>query len=323
MLPLVQEAERLGYASIWSAEAYGSDAVSVLSWYAAKTERIHVGTAVMQMPARTPAATAMTAITLDHLTHGRFRLGLGTSGPQVSEGWHGVPFGKPLVRTREYVEIVRSILRRDKPLEFHGEYYDIPVRGGTGLGKPLKTIVHPHRSNIPIYLAAIGPKNVSLTGEIADGWLPTFYAPSHASMFESWLGEGLARAGKERKGFDVAPFTMVLMGQDLQACRDLARPTIALYVGGMGARGRNFYNDLVKRYGFEQAAAEIQDLYLEGRKGEAAAAVPDELVDEVALVGSASRIADRLQAWKDAGVDTLIAGVFQVEALRALAQAVL
>ena len=323
MLPLVQEAERLGYASIWSAEAYGSDAVSVLSWYAAKTERIHVGTAVMQMPARTPAATAMTAITLDHLTHGRFRLGLGTSGPQVSEGWHGVPFGKPLVRTREYVEIVRSILRRDKPLEFHGEYYDIPVRGGTGLGKPLKTIVHPHRSNIPIYLAAIGPKNVSLTGEIADGWLPTFYAPSHASMFESWLGEGLARAGEERKGFDVAPFTMVLMGQDLQACRDLARPTIALYVGGMGARGRNFYNDLVKRYGFEQAAAEIQDLYLEGRKGEAAAAVPDELVDEVALVGSASRIADRLQAWKDAGVDTLIAGVFQVEALRALAQAVL
>jgi F420-dependent oxidoreductase-like protein len=320
MLPLVQEAERLGFASIWSAEAYGSDAVSLLTWYAAKTERIHVGTAVMQMPARTPASTAMTAITLDHLTLGRFRLGLGTSGPQVSEGWHGVPFGKPLARTREYVEIVRTILQREKPLEFHGEDYDIPVRGGTGLGKPLKTIVHPFRDEIPIYLAAIGPKNVALAGEIADGWLPTFYAPSQAAMFESWVAEGLARAGKERKGFDVAPFTMVMMGEDLQACRDMAKPILALYVGGMGARGKNFYNDLVKRYGFEAAAGTIQDLYLEGRKGEAAAAVPDELVDEVALVGSRSRIADRLQAWREAGVDTLIAGVFQVEALRALAE---
>src|SRR5437762_923094 len=184
MLPLVQEAERLGFDSIWSAEAYGSDAVSLLTWYAAKTERIGVGTAVMQMPARTPAATAMTAVTLDHLTGGRFRLGLGTSGPQVSEGWHGVPFGRPLERTREYFEIVRAILKREAPLEFHGEHYDVPFRGGTGMGKPLKTIVHPLRSDLPMYLAAIGPKNVGLAAEIADGWLPTFYAPAHAAVFE-------------------------------------------------------------------------------------------------------------------------------------------
>ncbi|HEX9311631.1 MAG TPA: LLM class F420-dependent oxidoreductase [Actinomycetota bacterium] len=321
ILPMVQEAERLGFDSIWSAEAYGSDAVSLLTWYAAQTERIGVGTAVMQMPARTPAATAMTAITLDHLTKGRFRLGLGTTGPQVSEGWHGVEFGKPLVRTREYVEIVRSILRRDQPLEHHGRYYDIPVRGGTGLGKPLKTIVHPLRAALPIYLAAIGPKNVALAAEIADGWLPTFYAPAHAGVFEPALAEGLARSGRSRGDLDVAPFAMVLLGDDVEACRDMARPMIALYVGGMGARGRNFYNDLVSRYGYEGEAAKIQDLYLEGRKGEAAGAVPDALVDEVTLAGPKDRIAGQLELWKDAGVDTLIVGTFQVEALRALAEA--
>src|SRR5438045_8365781 len=206
MLPLVQEAERLGFDSIWSAEAYGSDAVSLLTWYAALTERIGVGTAIMQMPARTPAATAMTAITLDHLTRGRFRLGLGTSGPQVSEGWHGVPFGRPLERTREYVEVVRAILRRDQPVEFHGRHYEIPVAGGTGLGKPLRTIVHPFRSDVPIYLAAIGPKNVALAAEIADGWLPTFYAPGHAGAFEPAIAEGLARSGRDRAALDVAPF---------------------------------------------------------------------------------------------------------------------
>jgi F420-dependent oxidoreductase-like protein len=323
MLPLVQEAERLGFDSIWSAEAYGSDAVSLLTWYAAKTERIGVGTAVMQMPARTPAATAMTAITLDHLTGGRFRLGLGTTGPQVSEGWHGVPFGKPLERTREYVEIVRRILRRDQPVEFHGRYYDVPATEGTGLGKPLKTIVHPLRSDLPIYLAAIGPRNVALTAEIADGWLPTFYAPAHAEMFEPSLREGLERSGRDRSALDVAPFAMALVGDDVQACRDMAKPVVALYVGGMGARGRNFYNDLVRRYGYEADAAAIQDLYLEGRKGEAAGAVPDALVDEVALVGPKERIADQLGAWRDAGIDTLIVGTMQIEALRALAEAVL
>src|SRR6266508_1422911 len=262
-MPLVLEAETLGFDSVWSAEAYGSDAVTLITWAAARTERIGVGTAIMQIPARTPAATAMTAITLDHLTGGRFRLGLGVSGPQVSEGWHGVPFNKPLGRTREYVEIVRTILRRKAPLEFHGEHYDVPVRGGTGLGKPLKTIVHPLRPNLPIYLAAIGPRNVSLAAEIADGWLPTFYAPAHSDLFAGALAEGLARSGRSRADLDVAPFAMVLLGDDLEACRDLARPMIALYVGGMGARGRNFYNDLVARYGYEGEAAKIQDLYLE------------------------------------------------------------
>lgn len=317
----MREAERLGFDSMWSAEAYGSDAVSPLAWYAARTTRIGVGTAVMQMPARTPAATAMTAITLDHLTGGRFRLGLGTSGPQVSEGWHGVPFDRPLGRTREYVAIVRAILARDRPVEFHGEHYSVPAAGGTGLGKPLRTIVHPLRPDLPIYLAAIGPRNVALAGEIADGWLPTFFAPSRAATFDAWLGEGLARAGRDRSSIDVAPFVVVVVGEDVQACRDLVKPTLALYVGGMGARGRNFYNDLVRRYGFEEAAGRIQDLYLEGRKGEAAGAVPDELVDEVALVGPPARIRERVQAWKEAGVDTLIAGTFQLEALEALAAA--
>jgi F420-dependent oxidoreductase-like protein len=321
-MPMVLEAERLGFDSVWSAEAYGSDAVTLVTWAAARTERIGIGTAIMQMPARTPAATAMTAITLDHLSGGRFRLGLGTSGPQVSEGWHGVPFGKPLVRTREYVEIIRAILRRDKPVEHHGEHYDIPARGGTGLGKPLKTIVHPLRSDIPIYLAAIGPKNVALAGEIADGWLPTFYAPEHADVFEASLQEGLARGGRSREQFDVAPFCPVFLG-DLEACRTMVKPFLALYVGGMGARGKNFYKDLVRRYGYEEAADAIQDFYLEGKKVEAAGAVPDDLVDKVALVGPKERITERVQLWKDAGVGTLITGGVQPEALQALAEAVL
>jgi F420-dependent oxidoreductase-like protein len=320
-MPLVLEAERLGFSSLWSAEAYGSDAVSMITWVAARTSRIDVGTAIMQIPARTPATTAMTAITLDHLTGGRFRLGLGTSGPQVSEGWHGVDFSKPLARTREYIEIVRQILRRERPLEFRGEHYRVPMEGGTGLGKPLKTIVHPLRSDLPIYLAAIGPQNVALAAEIADGWLPTFYAPAYADVFKASIDEGLARAGKRRESFDVAPFAPVILGEDVQACRDLVKPTLALYVGGMGPRSKNFYNSLVQRYGYEQSASTIQDLYLDGKKGEAAMAVPDELVDDVALVGPKERIADRLQVWREAGVDTLIAGAAQVEALHALADA--
>ncbi len=320
-LSLARAAESLGFDCAWSAEAYGSDAVSIVAWTAAGTSRIGIGTAVMQMPARTPAATAMTAITLDHLSGGRFRLGLGTSGPQVSEGWHGVEFGKPLQRTREYVEIVRRILRRDAPVEFHGEVYDVPVLGGSGLGKPLKTIVHPLRADLPIYLAAIGPRNVALAGEIADGWLPTFYSPPHASMFDGWLTEGLSRAGRARSSFDVAPMVAVVAGDDVQLCRDMVKPSLALYIGGMGARGRNFYNDLVRRYGYDEAAETIQALYLDGRKGEAAGAVPDELVDEVALVGPPSRIAERMSLWQGAGVDTIIATTWQVEALEALAAA--
>jgi F420-dependent oxidoreductase-like protein len=320
-MPLVLEAERLGFDSVWSAEAYGSDAVSLITWAAARTERIGVGTAVMQIPARTPATTAMTAITLDHLSGGRFRLGLGVSGPQVSEGWHGVAFARPLERTREYVEIVREILRREAPLEFHGEHYDVPARAGTGLGKPLKSIVHPLRPDLPIYLAAIGPKNVALAAEIADGWLPSFYAPGQAMIFEEPLEEGLSRSGRKRSSFEVAPFAPVVLGDEVQACRDMIKPMVALYVGGMGARGRNFYNDLVRRYGYESAALEIQELYLDGRKGEAAGAVPDELVDEVALVGPGERIAENLERWEEAGVDTLIVGTYQVDALRVLAEA--
>jgi F420-dependent oxidoreductase-like protein len=322
---LAREAERLGYHSLWTAEAYGSDAVTTLTWLAAKTERINVGTAIMQMPARTPAMTAMTAATLDLLTGGRFLLGLGVSGPQVVEGWHGVLYGKPLVRTREYVEIVRTILKRAQPLEHHGEYYDIPVRGGTGLGKPLKLIVHPLRADIPIYLAAIGPKNIALAAEIADGWLPLFFSPQRMNVFRPSLEEGFARRGtdKDRGEFDIAPTVSVVLGDDVDACRAQIKPMLALYIGGMGARGRNFYNDLARRYSYEEAAERIQDLYLAGKKVEAIAAVPDQLVDEVALCGPRERLRDQLDAWREAGVTTLICATDSIDAIRVMAELVL
>jgi len=321
-IAIAQEAERLGYHSLWTAEAYGSDAVTPLVWLAAKTERIHVGTAIMQMPARTPAMTAMTAATVDLLTGGRFLLGLGASGPQVVEGWHGVVYGKLLTRTREYVDIVRTILKRDRPLEHHGEYYDIPVQGGTGLGKPLKLIVHPLRPQIPIYLAAIGPKNVALAAEIADGWLPVFFSPRRMNVFRPSLDAGLARRtdGKTLSDFDIAPTVSVIVGDDLDACRMQVKPHLALYIGGMGARGKNFYNDLACRYGYEEAAAKIQDLYLAGRKPEAIAAVPDELVDEIALVGPREHIREQLAAWRDAGITTMICAASNLEAIRAMAE---
>ncbi len=305
-LEKVLEAERLGYDSVWTAEAYGSDAVSPAAWIAARTERIHVGTAIMQIPARTPAMTAMTAMTLDALSGGRFRLGLGVSGPQVAEGWHGQPFGRPLARTREYVEIVRAILRRDKPLEFSGTHYQIPYRGpdATGLGKPLRSILH-GRADLPIYLAAIGPRNVALAAEIADGWIPVFFSPRRAGMFRAWLDEGFRARGGAPAGFDVMPSTTVVVGERVDACRARVKPYLALYVGGMGAWGRNFYNDLARRYGYEEAAAKIQDLYLAGRKAEAEAAVPDALVDEVALCGPRERIREQLAEWQAAGVSTL------------------
>ncbi|HXG92318.1 MAG TPA: LLM class F420-dependent oxidoreductase [Blastocatellia bacterium] len=321
---VAQEAERLGYHSLWTAEAYGSDAVSPLVWLAAKTERINVGTAIMQMPARTPVMTAMTAATIDLLTGGRFLLGLGASGPQVVEGWHGVVYGKLLTRTREYVEIVRTILKREHPLEHHGEYYDIPVQGGTGLGKPLKLIIHPLRPDLPIYLAAIGPKNVALAAEIADGWLPVFFSPRRVSVFRQSLEEGFARRkdGKTINDFDIAPTVSIVMGTDVAACRMQVKPHLALYIGGMGARGKNFYNDLACRYGYEEAAARIQELYLSGRKNEAIAAVPDELVDEVALCGPRERIRDMLPAWREAGVTTLICAASDISAVRAMAELV-
>jgi F420-dependent oxidoreductase-like protein len=322
---LVQHAERLGYHSAWTAEAYGTDAVTPLTWLMAHTERMHLGPAIMQMPARTPAMTAMTAATLDGMSGGRFLLGLGTSGPQVVEGWHGQPYGKPLVRTREYVEIVREILRRERPLEHHGLHYDIPYSGAdaTGLGKPLKIIVHPRRADIPIYLAAIGPKNVALAAEIGDGWLPIFFSPTRfRETYGESIDSGFSRAGggKSLDSFDVAPTVTVIVGDDPHALADLVRPMVALYVGGMGARGRNFYNDLACRYGFEAAAKEVQDLYLDGKKREAAAAVPFELVDEVTLLGPKERIRDRLGAWRDAGVTTLVVGAAQPEALELMAE---
>ena len=306
--PLVQEAEKLGYHSVWVAEAWGTDAVSVLGWIAARTKSIRIGSAILQMPARTPAMTAMTAATLDGLSEGRFLLGLGVSGPQVIEGWHGVPYDKPLERTREYVEIVRNILRRDEPLRHRGAHYQVPMPGGTGLGKPLKLMLRPRRSDIPIYLAAIGPRNTALAAEIADGWLPIFYSPFHREVFDEHLSSGTARRAaplKERR-LDIAPTVGVSWGGDLNACWASQKPTLALYVGGMGAKGRNFYFDLACRYGYAREAETIQQLYLSGKKSEAIAAVPNELVDEVCLCGPRSRIAERAAAWKEAGVGTLL-----------------
>jgi F420-dependent oxidoreductase-like protein len=318
----VLEAERLGYTSVWTAEAYGSDAVTPAAWLAARTTRLHVGTGIMQIAGRSPAMTAMTAMTLDGLSGGRFRLGLGVSGPQVVEGWHGQRFGRPLAKTREYVEIVRAILRREKPVEFKGEYYQIPYRGpdATGLGKPLKSILH-GRADLPIYLAAIGPRNVALAAEIADGWIPVFFSPRRAPMFREWLDQGFRAAGAAKPRFDVMPMVTVVVGDDVDACRARAKPKVALYVGGMGARGKNYYNDVARRYGYEEAARAIQDLYLGGRKAEAEAAVPDALVDEVALCGPRDRIRDGLAAWREAGVTTLlVAG--DVAAVRTMAELV-
>jgi F420-dependent oxidoreductase-like protein len=306
-LDVIQEADRLGCHSVWTAEAYGSDAITPLAWIGAQTQQIKLGTAIMQIPARTPAATAMTAITLDQLSGGRCLLGLGASGPQVVEGWHGQPYGKPLARTREYVEIVRAIFRREQPLSYNGTYYQIPYQGDdvTGLGKPLKSILH-GRADIPIYLAAIGPKNVELAAEIADGWLPILFAPRHyESVFAPHINAGLAKTGKTLEQFDIAPSVMVIVGDDLEVCRNRVKPMLALYIGGMGAAGKNFYYDLACRYGYETAANQIQDCYLKGDKAGALSAVPDELVDEVALCGSPAQIAARFEDWRRAPITTL------------------
>jgi F420-dependent oxidoreductase-like protein len=317
LVPLVQTAEQLGYDSVWAAEAWGTDAVTVLSWLGASTSTIKLGSAIMQIPGRTPANTAMTAATLDLMSGGRFILGLGTSGPQVVEGWHGQPWGKPLGKTREYIELVRAALRREV-VEHEGEHYRIPYDGpgATGLGKPLKLMLRPLRADIPIYLAAIGPKNVALAAEIADGWLPIFVVPER---FDDAFGQSLAGA---RDGFEIAATASVLVGDDVQALRDALKPQLALYVGGMGSKGRNFYNSLVRRYGFEADAERIQELYLGGHHRDAIAAVPDELVDAVALVGPKERIRDRLAAWRETPVTTLIVGSPQPEALPAMAELV-
>ena len=301
-LEIVQEAERLGYDSVWTAEAYGSDAATILGWIAGQTTKIKIGSAIFQMPARSAAMTAMTAATLDQLSDGRMLLGIGSSGPQVSEGWHGVRFAKQLQRTREYIEVVRMALARER-VEFHGESIDLPLPDGPG--KALKLTIAPVQERIPIYLAAIGPKNTELAGEIADGWIPTLLSPEHLPQLRESLEAGAAKAGRSLEGFDIAPTVSVFVTDDLAGARDSMRPFIALYVGGMGSRDKNFYNQLVQRYGFEDAAREIQDLYLEGKRDEAMAAVPDELIDLVSLCGPADHVKDRLAAYRDAGVGTL------------------
>jgi F420-dependent oxidoreductase-like protein len=319
---LVQEADRLGYYAVWTSEAYGSDAVTPLAWLGALTERIKLGTAVMQIPGRTPANTAMTAMTLNQLSDGRCLLGLGVSGPQVVEGWHGVSYAKPLARTREYIAILRHIFQRKERLEYDGELYQIPYKGAdaTGLGKPLKSSLNA-QPDIPIYLAAIGPKNVELSAEIADGWLPIFFSPEkYGDTFAASVTAGLTKAGKEMSQFDIAPTVSVVMEDNLEVAYNMLRPMMALYIGGMGAKGKNFYHDLAVRYGYEEAAAKVQDLYLDGRQGEAMMAVPGELIDEVALVGPRERIKERLALWRDSPVNTLNVTVFNVETLRALTE---
>jgi len=331
-MDLILEAERLGFDSIWTAEAYGSDAITSLAWIGALTSKIRLGTAIMQMPARTPAMTAMTAMSLDALSGGRFMLGLGPSGPQVVEGWHGVPYGKPLTRTREYVAIIRSILAREAPLEFKGEHYEIPYAGpgATGLGKPLKSILH-GRADLPIYTASIGPAGIACSAEVADGLIPVWMNPEKFDLLEPHLEKGFAKANEENAGkpgwkqkglagFDIAPFVTVVLHDDLEKARMPVKGMLALYIGGMGAKGKNFYHDYACRLGYEEEAGKIQDLYLDGKKGEAMALVPDALVDGTALVGPADRIRDRFQAWKESKVTSMLLGTGQVEAVRLLAE---
>lgn len=326
-MELILEADKLGYYSVWTSEAYGSDSITPLAWIGALTKQIKLGTAIMQMPARTPAMTAMTAITLDQLSGGRMLLGLGLSGPQVVEGWHGRAYGKPLGKSREYVQIMRKIFAREEPLVHAGKHFQIPYQGddATGLGKPLKSIIH-GRPDIPIYLASIGPKNVTLTAEIADGWLPIFFSPDkYNETYQQYVETGFAKAGngKTIENFDIAPSVTVILEDDLEMAYNQMKPQLALYIGGMGAKGKNFYFDLACRYGFEVEAETIQDLYLAGNRGEAMMAVPNELVDAVALVGSKDRIKDRVQMWQDSPITTMNITAFSVDAVRLMAELVL
>jgi F420-dependent oxidoreductase-like protein len=322
-IELIREAESLGFDSVWTAEAYGSDAVSPLAWIGAQTSKIKLGTAIMQLPGRSPANTAMTAMTMDQLSGGRFILGLGTSGPQVVEGWHGVPFGKPLSWLREYIEIVRKIFAREAPLEHDGERYQIPYRGegATGLGKPLKSIIH-GRKDIPIYTGSMAPKSQAMAAEMVDGLLLTCMSPERFDVIEKNLDVGFAKTGgkKSLDNFDIAPAVAVIVGDDLEACRMPLKMSLALYIGGMGAKSKNFYNEYVQRIGFEEAAHKIQDLYLAGKKNEAIMAVPDELVDTFNLVGPPDRIKERFQVWKASKVGTMMVGTAQREALRLVAE---
>jgi F420-dependent oxidoreductase-like protein len=329
-MDLILEAERLGFDSAWTGEAYGGDAVTPITWMLARTTRIKGGTGILQMSARTPTCAAMTAMSLQALSGGRFLCGIGPSGPQVIEGWHGAPFGKPLTRTREYVSIIRQIFARQGPLEHHGEHYQIPYAGpdATGLGKPLKSILHP-QDDLKIYTASIAPAGLRVAGEVADGVLPFLMSPEKADQIVAPVREGFAKSatGKTLADFDIAPYVRVRMGNDLAACRDAIRPELALYIGGMGARSKNFYNDLTRRMGYAAEAATIQDLFLAGKRAEAAAAVPDALIDETSLVGPRERIRDRLQAWTAIAaqneVGTLLLAGVTIETARVVAEAVL
>lgn len=320
-LDYILEAERLGYDSVWSAEAYGSDAVTPLAYIAAKTTKIKLGTGIMQMPGRTPAMCAMTMQTLDALSDCRALVGLGLSGPQVVEGWHGVPYGKPAARTREYVQIMRKIWAREEPVSFDGEEYQLPYRGpgATGLGKPLKSILYGRQ--LPVYLATMGPVNIRNTAELADGWLPIWYSPQRMHLFRPSLEEGFKRAGngKSWKDFDIAPGCSVIVTNDVKAALATMKPNLALYLGGMGAKEKNFHNEMAVKYGYGEAAAKIQELYLSGRKAEAEAAVPDELCDELSLVGPEERIKERFKAWEDSGVTTMLVQSRNMETLRFMA----
>ena len=311
----IKEADRLGFDSVWTAEAYGSDALTPLAWWGAHTERVRLGTGIIQMSARTPAATAMAAMTIDHLSNGRFILGLGASGPQVVEGWYGQAYPKPLARTREYIGIVRDIIRREQPINHHGEFYDMPYPGGAGLGKPLKSTIHPLRKEIPIFLGAEGPKNVALAAEICDGWLPLFFSPKEDPFYRTCLNEGFAKSGEANKAdrFEVASGLFIIPGDDAEKCADFVRPFLALYAGGMGARGANFHFEVFARMGYEDVALKVQDLYLAGKKADAAAAIPLAMVEDVALVGPIDKIKDELQKWRETCITTfLVSGPPQV-----------
>jgi F420-dependent oxidoreductase-like protein len=302
-IQLVKEAESVGFDSVWAAEAYGSDTATILAWIAAQTEKIRLGSAIFQMPGRTPAMTAMTAATIDQLSNGRMILGIGSSGPQVAEGWHGQPFARQLKRTREYVEILRKALAREK-LQYEGETYVLPLPDGPG--KALHLMIDTVQDEVPIYIAAIGPKNTTLTGEIADGWIPTFFSPEHVGDARKLLEEGAAKSGRSLENFDIAPMVNVSIDDDIDRARDSMRPVLALYVGGMGSREKNFYNALVRRYGFEEAAEEVQNLYLDGKKEEAAAALPADLIDMTSICGPRDRVKERIEVYRDAGVGTLM-----------------
>ncbi|MGD9805681.1 MAG: LLM class F420-dependent oxidoreductase [Hyphomicrobiaceae bacterium] len=328
-MDLVLEAEKLGYDQVWQGESYGIDSVTPITWALARTSRIKAGTGIMQIPARTPACTAMTAMTLSAMSKGRFLLGLGPSGPQVVEGWHGVPYGKPLARMKEYVAILRKIFAREEAVQHESEHYQIPYQGpgATGLGKPLKSILKPNR-NIRIYTAAIAPAGLRTAGEIADGVQPIFMSPEKAHLITKPVLEGMAKAGRSESldDFDITPFVKVAMGPDLDKCRDQLRPEVALYVGGMGAREKNFYNDYAKRLGYEDAAVEIQDAFLGGRRKDAMAAVPDKMIDELFLVGPPDRVRGRLKEWKAAAegnkVGTMLLSGANLDVLRLAAEAV-